>query len=161
MIYAPDTHEGKRFPWKDFLDGTQLPQATFKDLFEYEVFLKVVADTYETKGSMLDDSEMRACVEKVYFPMFKKVFISEEIFWAGALIPERESEINQPQIEGFVVDYSQKKDMFDNSEERRRFSSFLRDFRRALQVFSKALYDDPHAWFSDFEEYFRQQQNFD
>lgn len=149
MIYGPQTPDGKRFPWLDFLERTELPRSFFKKLFDDESFLEIVADTYEAKGALLSDHEIFSCVERRYFSMFQKHFISEDIFWAGAFLPEDENtEAEQPHIEGFAYEE-------DESPESKKQ---LKLFRRAVEVFSKALYGDPHAWFSDFEEYFQKQR---
>lgn len=146
MIYGPQTPAGERFPWKVFLDRTELPRSFFKKLFGDEGFLETVAEEYETKGSLLNDQEVFRCVEKVYFSMFKKCFINEDIFWVGAFIPEIEGK-EQPHIEGFAYEN-------DDSELK---SERMKLFRRAVEVLSKELYGDSHAWFKDFEDYFRKQ----
>lgn len=149
MICAPNTPAANRFPWRFFFYGTKLRKGSFKALFRYEDFLETVADAYESKCAMLTDKEMLQCVEKVYFPMFRANFISSDVFLSEA--PMEVEKMNQPQIDGFV---------FDRNAANQNVSKLTR-LRSALKVFSKDLYGDSHAWFSDFEEYFRQQQNSD
>lgn len=165
MLYIPDSQSANRFPWRFFLSQTKLSRATFKDLFESEDFLATVANAYEAKGSLLNDREMYECVERAYFSRFKMFFVSEDILMADAVadIPANRPEVvnsSQPHIEGYTFDYGQRNQKIE-FEQRKSFSKELKTLRTCLQKFSKELYGDIHAWFSDFEEYFRQQQNSD
>lgn len=144
MIYAPDTPGANRFPWRMFLSQTRLRKGAFKGILNDEDFLREVADSYEDKGDMLTDDEVYECVKKVYFPMFKKMFLSKDVFWAAAIEDDVEF-TKQPRIEGFVFD------RFATGTEQNRRTKF----RNAVKTFSKDLYGDPHAWFEDFEKYFR------
>lgn len=151
MIYPPNAEAGDRFPWVKFLNITKLRKGSFAGLFKDEEFLETVADAYEDKGSMLTDEEIYKCVEKVYFPMFKKMFVSEDVFWAGSFGDDDLAPDGQPVIEGFVFDR-----LAPTYNRTRRTK-----LRSALKMFSQDLYNDPHAWFEDFENYFRAQQNLD
>lgn len=145
MIYAPDTPAANRFPWRMFLSQTKLSKGPFKGILSDEEFLKMVVDAYENKGTMLTDEDMYKCVENVYFPMFKTMFVSEDVFWAGALEDGFLAPDDQPSIDGFVFDRFAKG--IGQSKRTK--------FRSAIKTFSKDLYGDSHAWFKDFEEYFR------
>lgn len=146
LIYAPQTQAGKRFPWAEFLNTTKLRKGPFFTLFRYEDFLKAVADVYDSKGSILTDKEVFLCVEQVYFPAFKMHYLQEGLF-EDENIGRGEGKDNQPEIIGYFYDKSQGVDREKQ-----------KGLRTALKVFSKDLYGDPHAWFSDFEEYFQKQR---
>lgn len=150
MIYAPDTPNANRFPWRMFLSQTKLSKGPFFTLFRYEDFLEAVAETYETKGSILADKEVFFCVEQVYFPMFKMHYLQENGFFEGENVGRGEGKDNQPEIIGYFYDKSQGVDREKQ-----------KGLRTALKKFSQDLYNDPHAWFEDFENYFREQQDFE
>lgn len=147
MIYAPDTPAANRFPWRMFLSQTKLSKGPFKEILNDDDFLKTVADAYERKGAMLTDEGMYECVENVYFSMFKTMFVNEDVFWAGALEDGFLAPDDQPSIDGFVFDRFAK-----GAGQKKR-----KKFRSTLKKFSKDLYGDSHAWFKDFEDYFRKQ----
>lgn len=140
-----------KFPWDEFLEQTKLPKRIFQvGLIPWPRFTKEVESVYKTKGSMLTDEEMFHCLEAAYFPMFEAFFVDEDIFFAEGKPAKQEPEGTQPQIEGFFYDSQ----AFSKEEYKRRYKSK----RHALNHLSKALYGDPHAWFSDFEEYFQKQR---
>lgn len=144
MIYAPDTPAANRFPWRMFLSQTKLSKGPFKALTGYEDFLETVACAYETRRETLTDEEMLQCVEKVYFPMFRMHYIQEGDGFEDGNIGRGEGQDAQPQVIGYFYDKSHG---IDRDKQK--------SLRTALKRFSKDLYDDPYAWFKDFEEYFR------
>lgn len=154
MEYSSQNPSEAKFQWDEFLEQTKLPKRIFLvSLIPWPRFTKEVASAYKAKGSMLTDEEMFRCLEAAYFPMFEAFFVDEDIFFAERKPLKREPEGTQPKIEGFLYDSQ----MCSKEEYKQRYANK----RQALNHLSKALYDDPHAWFSDFEEYFRQQQNSD
>lgn len=95
---------------------------------------------------MLSDEEMVKCVQKAYFPMFKTKYLPGGSVLKNENVGLGEGQKNQPQVIGYFYDKEQGED-FDK----------LKVMRTALKRFSKDLYGDPHAWFEDFENYFREQ----